>query len=322
MELKKNLWKKDFNMRMYLDDLTNPEELYKHISDVRNVQWFYDDGIPVDYETSALADRYTEYAMMCRVGDETPMSYTDWLTLDARYQEHKRTAPNPLTPETFQRMQEVKLPNVIDLQAEVDRLNKQVDVLKTDNQKLVDFHENQKIDFWARIDKLQDQLTDAIKERNVAYSNVQGLTDRVCSLNEEISMLRHNKPKEITYPYGQGEEEISSGYSYEELAAIRQELTAENEDMIAELESLKSAAGQRTTPANQPLYPHYFREVTNVTHVDVYWLLRAWDVSDPCVQHAVKKLIAAGRRGAKDKVKDLKEAKDSIVRALELGQTT
>lgn len=75
-------------------------------------------------------------------------------------------------------------------------------------------------------------------------------------------------------------------------------------------------------PTNQPLFPHYYRAVPrNTTHVDVYWILKAWEVADPCVQHAIKKLLCAGARGAKSKDKDLKEARDSITRAIELDQT-
>ena len=34
---------------------------------------------------------------------------------------------------------------------------------------------------------------------------------------------------------------------------------------------------------------HYFKPVHNLTHIDVYRVLELFEVTDPCVQHAVKK---------------------------------
>lgn len=75
----------------------------------------------------------------------------------------------------------------------------------------------------------------------------------------------------------------------------------------------------RKTPANAVKYPHYFREVTNTTHVDVSWFLKAFNV--PCCEgHAIKKLLVSGQRGAKNRMQDLKEARDSIDRAIEMEE--
>lgn len=57
----------------------------------------------------------------------------------------------------------------------------------------------------------------------------------------------------------------------------------------------------------------------NVADVDVYDVLKAFNVICPATQHAVKKLLCSGARGHKDIVTDLKEARDSIVRAIELN---
>jgi len=48
--------------------------------------------------------------------------------------------------------------------------------------------------------------------------------------------------------------------------------------------------------------------------VDVYRVLQIFNVTDPCLQHAVKKLLCAGGRGAKNDVKDVREAMDSLTR--------
>ncbi|WP_223866486.1 hypothetical protein [Candidatus Enterovibrio escicola] len=57
----------------------------------------------------------------------------------------------------------------------------------------------------------------------------------------------------------------------------------------------------------------------NVADVDVYDVLKAFNVICPATQHAVKKLLCSGTRGHKDIATDLREARDSIVRAIELS---
>jgi hypothetical protein len=52
--------------------------------------------------------------------------------------------------------------------------------------------------------------------------------------------------------------------------------------------------------------------------VDVYDVLMAFNVINPATQHAIKKLLMPGNRGHKDKLTDLKEAYQSIARAIEL----
>ena len=52
--------------------------------------------------------------------------------------------------------------------------------------------------------------------------------------------------------------------------------------------------------------------------VDVYDVLMAFNVTNPATQHAIKKLLMPGNRGHKDKLIDLKEAYQSIARAIEL----
>ena len=61
----------------------------------------------------------------------------------------------------------------------------------------------------------------------------------------------------------------------------------------------------------------YKRKVPR-TEIDVYDILKAFNVVNPATQHAIKKLLCAGDRGYKDKVQDLKEALASISRAIEL----
>ena len=52
--------------------------------------------------------------------------------------------------------------------------------------------------------------------------------------------------------------------------------------------------------------------------IDVYDVLKAFDVQCPATQHAIKKLLKTGKRGHKDAQQDLSEAIESINRAKQL----
>ena len=67
-------------------------------------------------------------------------------------------------------------------------------------------------------------------------------------------------------------------------------------------------------------YPHYFKDVEHLETVDVYRVLSLFKVNDPCLQHAIKKLLCAGDRGDKSMIKDITEARDSLNRHLEMLQ--
>ena len=59
---------------------------------------------------------------------------------------------------------------------------------------------------------------------------------------------------------------------------------------------------------------HYFKKVTHLDAVDVYRVLELFEVTNPCLQHAIKKLLCAGSRGAKDMEQDIQEAIDTLCR--------
>lgn len=66
-------------------------------------------------------------------------------------------------------------------------------------------------------------------------------------------------------------------------------------------------------------HPHYHKDVRHLQTIDVYRVLALFNVTDPCIQHAVKKLLVAGGRGAgKDLGKDVQEAIDSLQRFQEM----
>ena len=65
-------------------------------------------------------------------------------------------------------------------------------------------------------------------------------------------------------------------------------------------------------------HTHYFKNVEHLSSIDVYRVLKLFEVVDPCLQHAVKKLLVAGQRGVKNANEDVQEAIDSCNRYLEM----
>lgn len=52
--------------------------------------------------------------------------------------------------------------------------------------------------------------------------------------------------------------------------------------------------------------------------IDIYDVLKAWEVTSQPIGHAIKKLLQPGQRGNKTKLQDIKEAGESITRAIQL----
>jgi len=64
---------------------------------------------------------------------------------------------------------------------------------------------------------------------------------------------------------------------------------------------------------------HYFKRVPpGATHLDLYAVFRMFGVTDAAIQHALKKLFCAGQRGSKTREQGLREAVDSVCRAIEI----
>ncbi len=64
-------------------------------------------------------------------------------------------------------------------------------------------------------------------------------------------------------------------------------------------------------------YPHYFHACP-YDEIDVYRMLELFEVDDQAIGHAIKKLLKAGKRGAKDFRKDVTEAMDTLARRIEM----
>jgi hypothetical protein len=82
------------------------------------------------------------------------------------------------------------------------------------------------------------------------------------------------------------------------------------------LEKSKAAFG--TLKPEQPVRNKYMREIKPGVWVDVYDVIRAFNVTDGALQHLLKKALAVGQRGHKDAEEDYKDILASAERALQI----
>lgn len=294
---------------MAVSDVLWTDASGNELSDNPETAWCDENGfalpdIQVDPEFVRVIDKeehtitkYEEYCTMCRVGGEKPMNYAEWVDFDLRYLEHLRTTPNPVTPVTFERIEKAVpvSPEVVALQAKVKQLEEEKSLLRKE------FHSS------------EDIYSDMLSKERSSIEELQTRFDLACSQRDNALQSKFQA-------------EIETTRIGQELIVLREEnerLNQENAELLEDIEKVnKQLLFIQRTPANQPLFPHYYRQVPETTtHVDIYWVLKAWDVTDPCVAHAAKKLLCVGKRGAKDSLQDLEEARDSINRAIELEQT-
>lgn len=162
----------------------------------------------------------------------------------------------------------------------------------------------------ATFQKLSETVDEKEKSRTML------LEEHVRTVDAENKRLSKQRDDAIIRSCDLESELGSLRKTVENLDTENQRLEDENEELWEGFREYSN----RSTPANFSLYPHYFRETPNTTHVDVNWFLEAWGVGHT-VGHAVKKLMCLGQRGVKGKLQDLEEARNSINRAIELEQT-
>jgi len=101
--------------------------------------------------------------------------------------------------------------------------------------------------------------------------------------------------------------------------------TAEHGQDFCEQCSQKNLFDLSETETNQPLsekYPQYYKLVGDLTEVDVYAVHHLFNLTDPsgCLHHSSKKILLSGvRTGGKSAYKDIKEARDTLTRWLQLN---
>ena len=64
----------------------------------------------------------------------------------------------------------------------------------------------------------------------------------------------------------------------------------------------------------------YIVDISKYNKLDIYRILKLYEVSDPCLQHSIKKLLCAGKRGVKNQTQDINEAILSLKRFLKMQE--
>lgn len=84
-------------------------------------------------------------------------------------------------------------------------------------------------------------------------------------------------------------------------------------------------SADKTVQSTQSLseqYPEYFKDFSEVDEADVYLVHHIFNIQDPsgCLHHSSKKILLSGvRTGGKSKFKDIKEARDTLTRWLQIN---
>lgn len=81
-------------------------------------------------------------------------------------------------------------------------------------------------------------------------------------------------------------------------------------------------AVQEVLDKNSRKHSHYFKDTSKFDEIDTYLLARIWGIEDKngAYFHAFKKVLDAGKRGNKGKLKDIGEAIDSLKRYIEVEE--
>lgn len=72
-----------------------------------------------------------------------------------------------------------------------------------------------------------------------------------------------------------------------------------------------------TLPEQPREHNHYFRKC-GYDYIDVYRVLELFNVTDPCLQHIIKKALCVGIRGHKDTTRDKQDILDTAKRMMEM----
>lgn len=94
------------------------------------------------------------------------------------------------------------------------------------------------------------------------------------------------------------------------------------EDCRKEVSLLPPQTEIRETEKLSEKYPQYYKPVGDLTEIDVYAVHHLFNLQDSsgCLHHSSKKLLLSGvRTGGKSAYKDIKEARDTLTRWLQLN---
>lgn len=148
-------------------------------------------------------------------------------------------------------------------------------------------------------------------------------------LSQNIVWQRHVQPEELPFIDDGPKIETATGYQLDVVGkntyGSRSRESGESDTsyrqylMNFKIDQSKSLNDQYAEIEQARKHRHYFKDVSNIAEIDVYAVLKLFDVTDPCLQHIVKKALCAGKRGHKDMMEDLQNIVDTAIRAVELN---
>ncbi len=141
-------------------------------------------------------------------------------------------------------------------------------------------------------------IMDVLEAKNEGYQEARIINERCAELDrEEAFKAEYDKGFTAGYNIGHGKGMLFKDRTLD---------TAKEPESVMSLNSRK--------------HSHYFKDVTNLTEIDVYVVCALFGVSDMsgATHHAVKKLLLSGKRGVKSPLKDIKEARDTLNRLIEI----
>ena len=80
------------------------------------------------------------------------------------------------------------------------------------------------------------------------------------------------------------------------------------------------AKEQTTDPTDPAVTGAHYNYYYNGVKVDLYRIFRLYGITDPALQHAIKKLFRLGRDGESTAVQDVQEAISSLRRFIEMEE--
>ena len=139
----------------------------------------------------------------------------------------------------------------------------------------------------------------------------------------------HTQPEELPFIDDEPKIETATGYQLDVVGkntyGSRSRESGESDTsyrqylMNFKIDQSKSLNDQYAEIEQVRKHRHYFKDVSNIAEIDVYAVLKLFDVTDPCLQHIIKKALCAGKRGHKDMMEDLQNIVDTAIRAVELN---
>lgn len=182
-----------------------------------------------------------------------------------------------------------------------------------------------------------------IESINKAYE--QGLSNGRYEVEKDIEIIKHNAYQdgraqaysELHAPNTERERQLQEKAWDEGYVSAIEDYLSQGGEFIGNVGCYKFGAvddwehtpNEETQEAMQEVldkssrkHNHYFKDTSKFDEIDTYLLARIWGIEDKngAYFHAFKKVLDAGKRGNKGKLKDIGEAIDSLKRYIEVEE--